>query len=66
MPKGFHVVCLEPGADNPKKHTPPPEPAEGRMEVSLGRAPGRRMVLESGWQMGGVAGGDVYDRDGAK
>ena len=26
MPKGFHVVCLEPGADNPKKHTPPPEP----------------------------------------
>ena len=25
-PKGFHVVCLEPGADNPKKHTPPPEP----------------------------------------
>ena len=23
---GFHVVCLEPGADNPKKHTPPPEP----------------------------------------
>jgi pyruvate/2-oxoglutarate dehydrogenase complex dihydrolipoamide acyltransferase (E2) component len=26
MPKGFHIVCLEPGADNPKKHTPPPEP----------------------------------------
>ena len=26
MPKGFHVVCLEPGADNPKKHSPPPEP----------------------------------------
>jgi hypothetical protein len=26
MPKSFHVVCLEPGADNPKKHTPPPEP----------------------------------------
>ena len=23
---GFNVVCLEPGADNPKKHTPPPEP----------------------------------------
>jgi hypothetical protein len=23
---GFHVVCLEPGADNPKKHSPPPEP----------------------------------------
>lgn len=23
---GFHVVCLELGADNPKKHTPPPEP----------------------------------------
>ena len=22
----FHVVCLEPGAGNPKKHTPPPEP----------------------------------------
>ena len=26
MPKGFHVVCLEPGADNPKKYTSPPEP----------------------------------------
>jgi len=21
-PKGFHVVCLEPGADNPKKQVP--------------------------------------------
>ena len=26
MPKGFHIVCLEPGADNPKEYTPPPEP----------------------------------------
>ena len=25
-PKGFHVVCLEPGADNPKKQVPVPAP----------------------------------------
>jgi len=26
MKPDFYIDCLEPGADNPKKHTPPPEP----------------------------------------
>mgnify|MGYP000870199911 CR=1 FL=1 len=37
MPKGFHVVCLEPGADNPKKHSPvpAPEPPEGFVDNTV-------------------------------
>ena len=39
MPKSFHVVCLEPGADNLKKHTPPPdpEPPEGFVDNTVYR-----------------------------
>ena len=39
MPKGFHVVCLEPGADNPKKHAPvpAPEPPEGFIDNTVYR-----------------------------
>ena len=39
MPKGFHVVCLEPGADNPKKHAPvpAPEPPEGFVDNTVYR-----------------------------
>ena len=34
---GFHVVCLEPGADNPKKHAPvpAPEPPEGFVDNTV-------------------------------
>ena len=34
---GFSVVCLEPGADNPKKHSPPPdpEPPEGFVDNTV-------------------------------
>lgn len=39
MSKSFHVVCLEPGADNPKKHEPPPdpEPPEGFVDNTVYR-----------------------------
>ena len=39
MSKSFHVVCLEPGADNLKKHTPPPdpEPPEGFVDNTVYR-----------------------------
>lgn len=39
MPKGFHVVCLEPGADNPKEHAPlpQPEPPEGFVDNTVYR-----------------------------
>ena len=39
MPKGFHIVCLEPGADNPKKHAPvpAPEPPEGFVDNTVYR-----------------------------
>lgn len=39
MPKGFHVVCLEPGADNPKEHAPvpAPEPPEGFVDNTVYR-----------------------------
>ena len=35
----FHVVCLEPGADNPKKHAPvpAPEPPEGFVDNTVYR-----------------------------
>ena len=37
MPSGFHIVCLEPGADNPKKHSPvpAPEPPEGFVDNTV-------------------------------
>ena len=36
---GFNVVCLEPGADNPKKHAPvpAPEPPEGFIDSTVYR-----------------------------
>jgi hypothetical protein len=36
---GFNVVCLEPGADNPKKHAPvpAPEPPEGFVDNTVYR-----------------------------
>jgi len=36
---GFNVVCLEPGADNPKKHAPvpAPEPPEGFVDSTVYR-----------------------------
>jgi hypothetical protein len=39
MPKGFHVVCLEPGADKPKEHAPvpAPEPPEGFVDNTVYR-----------------------------
>ena len=39
MPKSFHVVCLEPGADNPKKHAPVPAPGppEGFVDSTVYR-----------------------------
>ena len=39
MTKGFHVVCLEPGADNPKEHAPlpQPEPPEGFVDNTVYR-----------------------------
>ncbi len=37
MSKSFHVVCLEPGADNPKEHAPlpQPEPPEGFVDNTV-------------------------------
>ena len=39
MPKGFRIVCLEPGADNPKEHAPlpQPEPPEGFVDNTVYR-----------------------------
>ena len=39
MSKSFHVACLEPGADNPHKHEPPPdpEPPEGFIDSTVYR-----------------------------
>jgi len=38
-PKGFHIVCLEPGTDNPKEHAPvpAPEPPEGFVDNTVYR-----------------------------
>ena len=37
MSKSFHVVCLEPGADNPKEHAPvpAPDPPEGFVDNTV-------------------------------
>ena len=39
MSKSFHVVCLEPGADNPKEHAPVPAPGppEGFVDSTVYR-----------------------------